>query len=174
MAKGKNGSGDVASLTLELLRGLRTDLREGLAGESDESDPIGRPRPDEFDRRLLRDVDTVGLQMTRVSSETETRIGNAIAAEVASRWQSATDSATKAYVTGVGDGLVRAMDPQPFHYTFDVLEEPSAINAFAVPGGHIYVTMALLKSLRSEADLAAVLGHEISHVAQAHDRPNAV
>ena len=116
---------------------------------------------------LVRDVDSIGLAMTRVSPEREREIGNAMAAWIVSG-HILRDGAAKAYLSDVGDGLVRAMGPQPLHYTFDILDDPSLVNAVALPGGHIYITTGLLNALQSEAELAAILGHEISHVSLKH------
>src|SRR5919201_4650662 len=52
-------------------------------------------------------------------------------------------------------------------YRFAILN-PDSINAFAAPAGYVFVTRGLLKQIANEAELAAVLGHEIGHVAQKH------
>src|SRR5690606_12528518 len=53
-------------------------------------------------------------------------------------------------------------------YRFTVIDEPRQVNAFALPGGHIYVYSGLIAAADSEAELAGVLGHEIGHVAERH------
>lgn len=58
--------------------------------------------------------------------------------------------------------------PEAYNFTFKVLEEPKTVNAFAIPGGHIYVTSGLMQLAGSEAELASVLAHEIAHVTERH------
>ena len=71
------------------------------------------------------------------------------------------------YVTRVGQRMLRAAGQDPERYTFTVLDDPS-INAFAVDGGYIFVARGLLAYLENEAQLAAVLGHEIAHLVARH------
>ncbi len=71
------------------------------------------------------------------------------------------------YVNQVGQRLVSAVGPQPFDYRFFVVED-SQLNAFAVPGGSIYVHTGLIERIRSTDELAGVLGHEIVHVKGHH------
>jgi predicted Zn-dependent protease len=113
----------------------------------------------------LRDADEVGLQATRVSPEREMQLG----AEIAQRtggWGPEDPEASK-YVTAVGEELTPAVDRKAIRYDFHVIQSPE-INAFALPGGHVYVLSGLLDFLQSEAELAAIVGHEISHVDLRH------
>jgi predicted Zn-dependent protease len=73
----------------------------------------------------------------------------------------------QAYVNRVGQRLVANSDEPGMNFTFTVLDSPD-INAFAVPGGYIYVNRGLLAYLESEAELAGVLGHEIGHITANH------
>lgn len=77
------------------------------------------------------------------------------------------DVVATAYVERIGQALVSESDRPGFGYKFDVLGNKTP-NAFALPNGSIYVTVGLLRLLRSEAELANVLGHEVSHVTQHH------
>jgi predicted Zn-dependent protease len=77
------------------------------------------------------------------------------------------DVALQEYVTRVGQRLAAVSDRPDVTYRFNVLNSPD-INAFAAPGGWIYVNRGLLAYLESEDQLAAVLGHEIGHVALNH------
>src|SRR5262249_39068285 len=70
------------------------------------------------------------------------------------------------YVQSLGNRLVAALGPQPFDYHFYVVESP-ILNAFAVPGGYVFVFTGLLARAGSDDELAGVLGHEIGH-AHAH------
>ena len=56
----------------------------------------------------------------------------------------------------------------PYRFDFHVLADPETVNAFALPGGQIFITMGLLKRLENEDQIAGVLGHEIGHVVNRH------
>jgi len=77
------------------------------------------------------------------------------------------DSGRQRYVRELGLRLARISERPNLPWTFRVIDDP-VVNAFAVPGGHIYVTRGILAHLNSEAELAAVLGHEIGHVTARH------
>ena len=77
------------------------------------------------------------------------------------------DSAWGRYVQQVGERLAAKCERPSLPWTFRVMDDPS-VNAFALPGGFVYVTRGMLAYLNSEAQLAAVLGHEIGHVAARH------
>jgi predicted Zn-dependent protease len=77
------------------------------------------------------------------------------------------DAALASYVAGVGQALAQASDLPDQPFTFTILNSP-IVNAFALPGGYVYVTRGLLALAGSEAELASVLAHEIGHVAARH------
>jgi len=77
------------------------------------------------------------------------------------------DDALAAYVDSVGRKVAAASDQPTLGWRFTVLDDP-VVNAFAMPGGYIYVTRGLLAHMQSEAQLAGVLGHEIGHVTARH------
>jgi predicted Zn-dependent protease len=77
------------------------------------------------------------------------------------------DPAVAAYVDGIGRRLVRTLGAQAFDYHFYVVQHP-ALNAFAVPGGYIFVFSGLLARAGTDDELAGVLAHEIGHVAGHH------
>ncbi len=77
------------------------------------------------------------------------------------------DDAWQRYMQRLGAGLAAASERPNLPWTFRVVDDP-AINAFAVPGGFIYVTRGILAHLTSEAQLASVVGHEIGHVTARH------
>jgi beta-barrel assembly-enhancing protease len=74
------------------------------------------------------------------------------------------------YVDEVGQRLVHrsAVSQSPYQYEFHVLADPLTVDAFALPGGQISITLGLLSKLRSEAELAAVLSHELGHIVSRH------
>src|SRR5262245_33727911 len=67
------------------------------------------------------------------------------------------------YVNGVGQKLASVSERAKLEWRFRVVDD-SAVNAFALPGGFIYITRGILAHLNSEAELATVMGHEIGHV----------
>jgi len=81
------------------------------------------------------------------------------------------DPQLKSYINSVGLRLAQASHRPSLPYTFRIVNE-SQPNAFAVPGGNIAITRGLLMDLQSEAQLAAVLGHEIGHVTAKHSLQN--
>lgn len=77
------------------------------------------------------------------------------------------DPALAGYVVGIGQALAAKSQRPDLAYTFRVLDSP-VVNAFALPGGYVYVTRGILAHFNSEAQLAGVLGHEIGHVVARH------
>jgi predicted Zn-dependent protease len=71
------------------------------------------------------------------------------------------------YVRSIVDRLLGVLPPQPFRYTSGVIRN-NAINAFAVPGGYVYVFSGLITEFDTESELAGVLAHELAHVTQRH------
>jgi predicted Zn-dependent protease len=110
------------------------------------------------------------VSFTRISDEEEIHIGNELARFYASgkEQQDAQEAATvERYLTRVGSEVARGAHrrlPYSFHYI------PGAyfINAFALPGGHVYVGGGLMELMDSEDELAAVIGHEIEHIDHYH------
>ncbi len=77
------------------------------------------------------------------------------------------DTALQRYVQELGTSLAKQSERPGLPWTFRVLDDPQ-VNAFAIPGGYIYITRGILAHLNSEAQLASVLGHEIGHVTARH------
>ncbi len=71
------------------------------------------------------------------------------------------------YVSKIGQELASKSHRNNIHYTFTILDDPN-VNAFALPGGYVYITTGLMAYLNSEGELAGVLGHEIGHVTARH------
>ena len=88
--------------------------------------------------------------------------------EVAQQFGFYQDKSLQVYVNKIGQSLVSKLVNKEFSKFFFKLVDSSEINAFALPGGYIYVTRGLLASLNSEGQLASVLGHEIGHVTMHH------
>jgi predicted Zn-dependent protease len=80
------------------------------------------------------------------------------------------DESAQALVDDVGNLIVQSSPASqtPYQYEFHLLEDEQTINAFALPGGQIFITRALFDRLQEEGELAGVLGHEIAHVVARH------
>ena len=103
-----------------------------------------------------------------VGLEKERSMGREVAAVVAGRWGVSNNAALTDYVNLVG-AVVAQQSPRTSEipFRFAVLDTDE-INAFATPGGYVFVTRGALDLMESEAELAGVLGHEIAHVDQKH------
>ena len=80
------------------------------------------------------------------------------------------DKEMQARVARVGERLVSrtAAGKSPYHFEYHVLNDPETINAFALPGGQVFITEGLLRRLKTDGQLAGVLGHESGHVVARH------
>lgn len=114
---------------------------------------------------VVRDVDQCGATLIRVSEQEEMRLGRELASSMVEG--EAPPSPWDAYVDGVGRSLVRNVRRRGIDYDFHVIPSEET-NAFALPGGQVFITTGMLEFLESEAELACVLGHEIAHVDQRH------
>ncbi|MBI4179866.1 M48 family metalloprotease [bacterium] len=101
------------------------------------------------------------------SKSYEEKLGQEVKKEVLKQYKLYDDSDLLAYVRRIGATLASFADRQDITYDFYVLDDP-LINAFALPGGTIYITRGILTIFNNEAELAGVLGHEISHVVERH------
>ncbi len=77
------------------------------------------------------------------------------------------DAAVSGYVDNIGRRLAAVCERPTLPWTFRVIDDP-VVNAFALPGGYIYVTRGILANLDNEAELAGVMGHEVGHVTAQH------
>ena len=98
---------------------------------------------------------------------TERDLGRRFLLEARSELPLVTDPTVTSYVEGLGRRLVDSLGPQQFDYQFFVVAHP-AINAFAVPGGYVFVFSGLLSKAASDDEIVGVLGHEIAHVHAHH------
>jgi len=106
-------------------------------------------------------------EMTVLSSSKEQEIGREGAEDVKAAMGIVDDPALTAYVVEVGTRLAAQSPRRDVTYTFQIVDTPEP-NAFALPGGWVYVSRGLLALLDSEDELAGVVGHEIGHVAARH------
>lgn len=110
-------------------------------------------------------------QRVQLSAKQEVALGLRSAPQMASRHGGLyPDQTLQQYVDQVGTKIVKNSEAQKSGYPFDfhLLRDPQTINAFALPGGQVFLTAGLLKRLSNEAQLAGVLGHEIGHVVARH------
>jgi predicted Zn-dependent protease len=106
-------------------------------------------------------------QLMLMSESQEIQIGRQSDAEVRKQMGVYNDPQLQQLVSRVGQRLSQAAHRPNLPWTFTVVDEP-AVNAFALPGGFIYITRGILPFLRDEAELAAVMGHEVGHVDARH------
>jgi predicted Zn-dependent protease len=106
-------------------------------------------------------------QLALVSAEQEIALGKQAAGEIADSIGRYPDPKLQAYVEGIGKRLAAASERPELPWSFTVLDDPT-VNAFALPGGPVFVTRGILSHMNSEAELAAVLGHEIGHITARH------
>jgi len=102
-----------------------------------------------------------------ISTNEESSIGEKMATQVEQEEKVLDDSLIQNYVNSVGQRIAGISDRKELPFQFKVLESDQ-INAFACPGGYIYVYSGLMKIIEDEAELAGVLSHEISHVVARH------
>ncbi|AYN66958.1 M48 family peptidase [Euzebyella marina] len=110
------------------------------------------------------------VQTINMTADQEIAIGIQSAPEIAQQYGGLyPDERMQAFVDKVGNRLVQNSIARetPYQYDFHLLADDQTINAFALPGGPIFITYALFKQL-NEAQLAGVLGHEIGHVIGRH------
>ncbi|MFQ5867300.1 MAG: M48 family metalloprotease [bacterium] len=102
-----------------------------------------------------------------LSTRQEVALGKETAQQVVNEFGVYDDPELHEYINEVGQKLVDVCERKEIAYYFTVLDTPM-VNAFAAPGGFIFVTRGILKELDDEAELAGVMGHEIGHVVYRH------
>ena len=110
------------------------------------------------------------LGLALVSEQTETDLGRKLAAQVEQQEKPLADARVQAYVRQVVAPIAQQSfrDRPGVEYQVTVIDDPKQINAFAIPGGYVYVYSGLLKAAGNEAELAGVMAHEIGHVVGRH------
>ncbi len=102
-----------------------------------------------------------------IPTDSEVEIGKEVAKEVEATEKVLNNSTVQNYVNTIGQKIAKKCDRKDVKYTFKVLDSDE-INAFACPGGYIYIYSGLMKMMDNEAQLAAVLAHEVGHVVARH------
>jgi predicted Zn-dependent protease len=106
-------------------------------------------------------------ELSLVSESQEIELGKQSAEQVQQSIGFYEDPAVQSYVSEIGMRMAKASERPNLPWEFHVVNDAS-VNAFALPGGFIYVTRGLMTSINNEAELATVLGHEIGHVTNRH------
>ncbi len=101
------------------------------------------------------------------SAKKEKSVGREMHNEMMAEGAAYDNQALQDYVNRIGQSLVANSDRPKFPFTFTVLDNPD-INAFATPGGYIYINRGLMAYLDNEAELAGVISHEIGHITARH------
>ena len=108
-----------------------------------------------------------GKDFVMMSEEQELALGRQYHKEVMKKYKELDDPEIKAMVERVGEELGASSHRKNLIYHFTVLDSPE-VNAFATPGGYVYITRGIMAYMNSETDLAGVIGHEIGHVTARH------
>lgn len=116
---------------------------------------------------LVRHVQTSGFHI--VSVEREKKAGKRFAEKIEKRMTLLSQTDPRAvYVEEIGRRIIEHNNPWGAEFGFSAVEDSRMVNAFALPGGGIYITTGMLDKLDNEAELAAVMAHEVAHVSNRH------
>jgi len=102
-----------------------------------------------------------------LSIEDEKKMGEAVFQQVAGQFELVDDDYTQEYIEDLGKHLVSALETQHFAYHFHIINDPN-LNAFASPGGHIFIYSGLIEIMDNADELAGVLCHELAHSSARH------
>ncbi len=115
----------------------------------------------------LREVKEKLKPLQPTSEQDEVTLGKDVAANLLGAAPLVNDPALQAYVNKIGMWIALHTDRAGLPWRFGVLDTDS-VNAFATPGGYVFITRGMLLRMRDESELAGVLAHEISHVVEKH------
>ena len=110
---------------------------------------------------------TVALSACAITTQQEVQLGADYSRQVNAQLPLVTDPEAVRYINVLGDSLARVADPRNLDWHFYIVDSPE-VNAFAIPGGFVYVNRGLIQRTTSMNQLAGVLGHEIGHVVRRH------
>jgi len=126
-----------------------------------------KPKPEETTKPSESQAAPAIPPVGQVPLEQEVKIGRQIAGNLLGAAPLVPDPKLQRYVNSVGRWVASRSTRPDLNWTFGVIES-NDINAFAAPGGYVFITRGLYVKLKDEAELAGVLGHEIAHVQQKH------
>jgi predicted Zn-dependent protease len=107
-------------------------------------------------------------QVLMVSPEREQALGYQAFSDIRRHSQPATDPALQGRVKEIGERIAKAANRPDFHWEFMVFQDDKTANAFCLPGGKVGIYTGLFKYIKSDADLATVISHEVSHALARH------
>lgn len=139
------------------------------AEDKAKKDAKGKPKDSDIDNIGNRNINKGSINFTSI--EKEIGMGKQAAAQVEQDVTLINDPVVTEYVNRVGQNLVRNSDATQYTFTIKVVDSDE-INAFALPGGFLYVNSGLILAADDEAELAGVMAHEIGHVAARHATEN--
>jgi len=106
-------------------------------------------------------------QSSAMTLQEERELGEKVLQEVKMRWPMVQEPSVIKYVSRIGNSVLQAIGPQPFEYQFFIINTPE-VNAFAVPGGKVFLNSGLILLVENQDELAGVIAHEIGHVVARH------
>jgi predicted Zn-dependent protease len=110
---------------------------------------------------------TGGADVVTMSEKKEIEIGRQMHPQILKQYGRYDDEQLQAYVSDIGQRIAAKSHRPNLTYTFTVLDSEET-NAFALPGGYVYITRGIMSYLNDEAELVAVLGHEVGHITARH------
>ncbi len=102
-----------------------------------------------------------------IGEQREQQLGDQLAQQIGTELPAVRDPLLNLYVQRLGQRIARVSDRPNLHYRFHILDSDVA-NAFALPGGHVYLTRGLIERTRDVSQLSGVLAHEVGHIAARH------
>ncbi len=151
-------------LSLEFLTGCDTVAQVG----ADIGQATGKLTPQQAES-IKKTGSAFGKAMEQITPEQEYYVGRAVGATVLSKYKVYNNDTATHYVNVVGQTLAMASDkPETFGGYHFLIMDSDEINAFAAPGGLIFVSRGMLRLCKNEDELAAVLAHEVGHVQFGH------
>lgn len=112
-------------------------------------------------------VATAGACAPAITTQQEVEIGRQNAAQVNQQLPIVRDAAINQYINELGRSIARGADPRGIPYTFQVVNS-NVVNAFALPGGYIYVNRGVIERAANASELVGVMSHEVAHVVERH------
>ncbi len=124
-----------------------------------------------FGSSVFNPITEENQRVAGITPEQEVALGLQAAPEMAQQFGGLDpDPAAQTKIDQIGERLIArsAAAQSPYRFEFHVLDDPETINAFALPGGQVFITEGLLRRLKTDGQVAGVLGHEIAHVVARH------
>ncbi|GEM_PF-401071 len=154
---------DIGGVSTEGIGSTGTNTSGGLIGIGESFGLI-----DEKTANIARESMKTYKALQPIEYKEEKTIGSSLAVEVFNRFEgSYDDPKLLKYVNLVGQAVARVSDRPDIDYYFAIVNS-QAPNAFATPGGYVFLSIGLLQMIQNEAQLAGVLGHEIAHITHKH------